>query len=146
MGLETDSERSGLWVDLYGDGITRDLEPTVEDGGALWSIFLSCMRVLRTPGGCTATDAGSEPCCDAAAPSSSWVPVWSLTNTGAKDYLLTVDKNERDSLVKGGGWTEICSPFGGGGAFCSYDSRVDPVQYVKHEHFRKQYIDSNARD
>lgn len=33
MGLGDDASGTKLWVDMYGDSITRDLEPTVEDGG-----------------------------------------------------------------------------------------------------------------
>jgi hypothetical protein len=48
MGLEGDAMASSLWVDMFGDGITRDLEPTVQDGGRMWALFESCMRVFRT--------------------------------------------------------------------------------------------------
>ena len=41
-------DRARLYVDMYGDGIARDLEPTVEDGGALWNVFASCMRVFKS--------------------------------------------------------------------------------------------------
>ena len=39
MGMSpSDKEGNALWVDMLGDAITRDLEPTVEDGGALWKV------------------------------------------------------------------------------------------------------------
>ncbi len=115
---------SSLWVDMYGDAITRDLEPTVEDGGAMWDLLLSCMRVLRS-GAATCTNA-TESCCafDAAA---SWVNVWSMSTeapalggAGGGDRLLTTDENER-SVLLGDGWHEVCSAAGGATAFCFWD-------------------------
>jgi hypothetical protein len=47
MGLERDAFNVQLWVDMYGDAISRDLEPTREDGGQMWTLFQSCMRVTR---------------------------------------------------------------------------------------------------
>ena len=39
MGMSpSDKEGGSLWVDMLGDAISRDLEPTVEDGGALWKV------------------------------------------------------------------------------------------------------------
>ena len=46
---------------MFGDGVTRDLEPTVEDGGAMWRLFESCMRVFRS-GAARCTDR-TEACC-----------------------------------------------------------------------------------
>ena len=48
MGLELDAFNVKLWVDMYGDAISRDLEPTREDGGQMWTLFQSCMRVTHT--------------------------------------------------------------------------------------------------
>ena len=48
MGLENDPFNVKLWVDMYGDAISRDLEPTREDGGKMWTLFQSCMRVIRS--------------------------------------------------------------------------------------------------
>lgn len=116
MGLETDPQRSVVWVDLYGDGITRDLEPTVEDGGSMWSLFLSCSRVLQRGEGCTATSV-NETCCDFTAPESSWTPVYSLSLKNTT-FLLTPSLNEAQTLARQG-WTEYCPPFGHGLAFCT---------------------------
>jgi hypothetical protein len=46
MGVEDDPDAGSLWVDMFGDGLTRDLEPTVQDGGCMWDLFNSCMRVM----------------------------------------------------------------------------------------------------
>ena len=126
MGLETDPFRAELWVDMYGDAISRDLEPTVEDGGAMWSLFSSCMRVFK--GGvksCAGPPASKEACC-AAAPEASWNNVWSLAlgtvrngSIDATDMLLTHLESEKDALVQSGAWTEVCAPFGGATAFCA---------------------------
>ena len=35
-GGAPDAAASQLWVDMYGDGVTRDLEPSVSDQGSLW--------------------------------------------------------------------------------------------------------------
>jgi hypothetical protein len=60
-------------VDAYGDGITRDLEPTLEDGGSMWKLFLSCMRVFKSG---TPTCANTtELCCmrGTDSPETDWV-------------------------------------------------------------------------
>jgi hypothetical protein len=81
MGLETDPQRSSLWVDMYGL-ITRDLEPSKEGGDKLWKVFQSCMRVFRSGAAtCTATaSAAAESCCDRTVdPRLRWKSVWSLS-------------------------------------------------------------------
>lgn len=132
MGLEEDPGRYSLWVDLYGDGITRDLEPTVQDGGSIWALFLSCTRVLRGGVGCTGKAATNESCCDFTAAESSWTPVYSLNATKADgQYLLTTNGDEATTLQKQG-WAQFCPPFGGGGAFCAYEEHVQvtPAMYA----------------
>lgn len=116
MGLEDDSFDSYLWVDLYGDAITRDLEPTKEDGGLMWKLFLSCMRVFKSQNpDCQAHT--NEDCCVLTQPASDWHQVWSL-HFQQKDFLLTTDQGEKDALTSKG-WQEICAPHGGSSAFCS---------------------------
>lgn len=116
MGLEKDPDNRNLWVDMYGDGITRDLEPTAEDGGSLWSVFESCMRVFRSGATSCAGQPGTEPCCQLG-PEDQWVNVWSLVLKGV-DSLITVQQQEKDALVKQG-WTEVCAPLGDAHVFCS---------------------------
>ena len=115
---------------MFGDGITRDLEPTVEDGGAIWRLFESCMRVFRS-GAARCTDR-TEACCKRGAddPESDWVNVWSLTKPdaegGSADHMLVSRPEERASLAQQG-WLEVCSPGGGASAFCSFGSGMAPT-------------------
>ena len=78
--METDAQlgligTSNVWVDIYGDSYTRDLEPTKQDGGRLWDLFRSCMRVFKT--GAHSCMNQSESCCQYP-PERRWVNVWSL--------------------------------------------------------------------
>lgn len=114
MGLETDGDKRSLWVDMYGDSITRDLEPTVEDRGEMWNVFLSCMRVFRSG---AASCAGSSELCCTLQPQDQWVNVWSLF-LGTTDTLLTIHEEEKNALVQQG-WTEICSPLCTAHVFCT---------------------------
>jgi hypothetical protein len=80
VGMETDAQlgsigTTNVWVDIYGDSYTRDLEPTKQDGGELWNLFRSCMRVFKSGAGSCANQ--SEPCCQYPA-ERRWVNVWSL--------------------------------------------------------------------
>jgi len=127
MGLEKDSLGTSLWVDMYGDGISRDMEPTVEDGGQMWMLFESCMRVFKT-GTATCSDV-TELCCKrgSADPKSHWVNVWSLHHGGENgDRLLTTDQHERSVLLKQG-WAEVCSAAGGASAFCAWRGGMAPT-------------------
>ena len=133
-GLAEDPGGSSLWVDMFGDARTRDLEPTKVDGGSTWDLLLSCLRVLdvavASPGEdpCSSSSPSStnETCCDLGEtdPLSAWVSVWSLVRTenGQRaDSLLTASATEKDTLINLGnssGWTEVCSPYGGNGDFC----------------------------
>ena len=111
-----------LWVDMYGDGITRDLEPTVEDGGRIWELFQSCMRVFRSKAPSCSNK--TEACCMRGDddPESNWVNVWSLAKADGTDMLLTIDPNERRQLTSGSSWKEICSAAGGATAFCAWNN------------------------
>ena len=149
MGLEGDAGASHLFVDMYGESITRDLEPTKEDGGAAWELFRSCMRVFRDGGASPTCSNASEPCCTIhTAPRAQWRSVWSLIGGGggggggggergaaaaaAADpfeaaFLLTVDSSEVAALTKkGGGWREVCTPFGGSAVFCNPAPKLLP--------------------
>ena len=116
---------------MYGDGITRDLEPTVQDKGSMWALFESCMRVFRS-GAATCADK-AEACCARGQdhPLSDWVQVASLTTHSAgggegEDYLLTTDMHERHVLLSQGGWVEVCSADGSATAFCKWSTSVAP--------------------
>jgi hypothetical protein len=119
MGMEGDLSASELWVDMYGL-TSRDLEPTKEDGGAMWAVFQSCMRLFN--GGVAKCTNSSELCCNLEPPKLRWTAVYSLSHQArltkaVEDNLLTTLANERDALVKGG-WEELCSPLGGSTVFC----------------------------
>eukprot|EP00041_Stephanoeca_diplocostata_P014538 m.267281 g.267281 ORF g.267281 m.267281 type:complete len:631 (+) comp19731_c0_seq1:149-2041(+) len=129
MGMENDAARSELWVDMYGDGITRDLEPTTADKGALWALFLSCMKVFKSPTA-KCSDHPAEPCCDMqnsnasdVNPYATWVNIFSLYLPQDEDFLLTHDTRERASLLSHG-WKEYCTPFGGALEFCAAPTSV----------------------
>ena len=127
MGMPLDPFAKNLWVDMYGDGVTRDLEPTKADGGRMWNLFLSCMRVFW---GLNSTCSSlNEACCDFADPLTAWANIWALRR-GDQDYLLTADEGERNALVTEG-WTELCSPFGGSSVFCAPAEPYDATQYVR---------------
>lgn len=118
-----DPDASQLWVDLYGDSTTRDLEPSVSDQGAMWELLSSCLRVLAAGAGCGGVNstALAEPCCDVHAPAQRWRVLWVLERPGdpSKDVMATADPHERAVLLQSGVWVEVCTPFGGATAFCS---------------------------
>ena len=128
-GGAPDADASQTWVDMYGDGVTRDLEPSMSDQGAAWALLSSCLRVLSTGAGCSAADNSEEACCSSANPAQRWRNVWSLALGGnpSKDLLLTVDAHELAMLTKeGGGWEEVCTPHGGASAFCGGAASAQP--------------------
>jgi len=122
MGLENDTWASRLWVDMLGDGITRDLEPTVQDGGKYWKLFQSCMRVFHS--GASTCNNATEPCCMRGKedPASTWNSVYSLNLNSTGDNLLTIDVDEVRVLLKSQGWTQVCQPLPGKDAsqFCAW--------------------------
>lgn len=115
MGLEEDPDGSRLFVDTYGAEFGRDLEPTVDRGDADYQLLSSCVRVFRS--GAIRCDDASEACC-ATATASAYVNVWTLVDSAGTDALLTTNRGERDTLVAGGGWREVCARFGTPSTFC----------------------------
>eukprot|EP01105_Mastigella_eilhardi_P002538 TRINITY_DN1316_c0_g1_i7.p1 TRINITY_DN1316_c0_g1~~TRINITY_DN1316_c0_g1_i7.p1 ORF type:complete len:471 (+),score=105.20 TRINITY_DN1316_c0_g1_i7:1925-3337(+) len=101
MGMSSDPDRS-LWVDTYGSGFGRDVEPSVEYGNKYYELMASCIRVYKS--GSTKCSNASEPCCGS---SEGFTNVWSL-HLKQDDYLLTTDENEKNILT-GQGWTEARS-------------------------------------
>lgn len=138
-GGSPDPGAAQLWVDMFGDGVTRDLEPSVSDHGAMWSLLSSCLRVLAAGVGCGGAEGGTgahgvggiEPCCDMTAPSQRWRAVWVLAVGGdpSRDLLATVDANELAVLLNGGSWVEVCTPLGGAAAFCGGSASRDPTAH-----------------
>jgi hypothetical protein len=99
-----------------GDSYTRDLEPTKQDGGSVWDMFRSCMRVFKT--GAERCTNRSESCCRYP-PARQWRNVWSLRATdGGSDAVLTANKSEADALLATARYREVCTPAGGSTAFC----------------------------
>jgi hypothetical protein len=116
MGLEHDQGPSAvngrsLWVDGYGAGFSRDIEPTTDRGTLLYDTLGSCLRVYRS--GRARCDVG-EACCQR---DDDLFPMWSL-RLREQDSLLTPNRAERDALVGGGVWRELCAPFGAWLPFC----------------------------
>ena len=130
-GGAPDPAASQMWVDMYGDGVTRDLEPSVSDQGSAWALLSSCLRVLAAGAGCGGGSSSEEACCSTTDPAQRWRNVWSLALGGdaSRDLLLTVDANELAVLTKkgsGGGWEEVCTPHGGASAFCAGVESAQP--------------------
>lgn len=132
MGLPRDAERASLWVDTYGSSISRDLEPSAHFGALLYNTTLSCTRMLRaasvlgapsglTPEGsptlCAHWSLVDEDCCSLE-PTEAFHSVWVLQTKDGSDWLLTNSSYERQTLLQSGGWSEVCSPFGGPTDFC----------------------------
>jgi hypothetical protein len=61
---------------------------------------------------------GGEACCEFNATAEDYASVWSLERKDGADSLVTVHQEERDALVAGGGWMEVCNPYGGPTDFC----------------------------
>lgn len=117
-----------LWVDMYGSDGSRDLEPTTTDNGANYNLMKSCIRVYKSGHtSCDASDKANEPCCQLG---QGRVLVRSLrgkNDSGSMntDHLLTLSDAERDSLVAGGGWSEVCNPIYGPPGLCGGGTTVD---------------------
>jgi len=123
MGV-TDVEDAGadwLWVDMYGSDLSRDMEPTLQDGGAAYDLMQSCLRVYRASGtqGCDHADATGEACC---ALGSGSLLVHSLRHSGdstgtGSDHLPTISASEKANLLASG-WEEACNPHYGPPGLC----------------------------
>ncbi|MCB9797568.1 MAG: hypothetical protein H6741_33180 [Alphaproteobacteria bacterium] len=116
MGVtdRSDAGADWLWVDMYGAEFNRDLEPTLEDGGAGYALLQACLSHYRT-GRATCDDADNA-CCQLA-PGMQWVYSLRAGAQGASDHVLTLDSGERDSLLSSG-WTELCNPHYGPPGLC----------------------------
>jgi hypothetical protein len=119
MGLEDDPSGRALFVDTYGAELGRDIEPTVEYGTREYDLTKSCVRVFRKNAktGATTCDDPAEACCDVGK-SDVYANVWTLHHATAHDALLTTAAAEKNALVAGGGWREVCSRYGSPTSFC----------------------------
>ncbi len=116
-----DAGADWLWVDMYGSALSRDLEPTIQDGGAAYALLQSCVRVYKAAGtaGCAHTDAAGEACCELDA---GPVVVHSLRHSGdsdgtQSDHVPTTNPAEVSSLTASG-WEEVCNPHYGPPGLC----------------------------
>jgi len=106
-----------LWVDGFTSAYTRDMEPTVENGGEPYDILKSCLRVYRSSSAtCSST---TERCCNIAE-SDEYVSIYSMRATGSGDHLLTKYETEKSTLVNAGTYREIATR-GYGGSVFAYD-------------------------
>src|SRR4051812_26052154 len=116
LGLEGD--RSGgidgtsLWVDDFGAGFSRDIEPTLEKGSQLYDVMSSCVRVYRARS--TSCDNANESCCQRGP--QDLIPVHSL-KTVRGDYMLTTSYDEARAL-QAKGFREVCARLGWSTSFC----------------------------
>ena len=117
MGLPSDSQRAAVWVDTYASEFSRDIEPSVEGGDAVWRVAASCIRMYKAARTCADDGAATEPCCTRA-DKEVFANAFSLARTDGGDHLLTADARERDALVAAGAWRERCSPIANPTAFC----------------------------
>ena len=120
MGLPNDPQSASVWVDSYAAEFSRDIEPTVEGGNRTFLVASSCVAMYKAGAVCDAAHA-SELCCTRQ-DKEVYGNVWSLARTDGSDFLLTDQLGERDALVRGGAWIELCNPIAGPSAFC-----VDPA-------------------
>lgn len=125
MGLPHDSQRASVWVDTYASEFSRDIEPSVEAGDAVWRVAVSCINMYKAALTCAdIADASTEPCC-ARADKEVFANAYSLARIDSSDFLLTADASERDVLVAGGAWRERCSPIANPTAFCVDSAEPD---------------------
>lgn len=66
QGLPTDPQRLAVWVDTYGAEFSRDVEPSVEAGDAVWNVTVSCVQLYKRNLTCADVDAATVPCCSRA--------------------------------------------------------------------------------
>ena len=135
MGLEGDTIDPGddpksvpdgrsPFVDLYAMDYARDMEPTVENGGQVYDVLRSCMRVYRRGGTSSCSDP-NERCCNLGE-NDHYRNVFSLKSVGG-DYLVTASRGEKAALLASGAWSEIQNRYGGSSDFPQGTSSVDKL-------------------
>jgi hypothetical protein len=71
VGLGADAQGGDLWVDSFGQSLSRDIESSADAGGAVAELMASCLRVVRLAAALdAAVFAGAPPL--AAAAASLW--------------------------------------------------------------------------
>jgi hypothetical protein len=119
MGLPKDPQRKNVWVDTYGCEFSRDIEPTVEGGSRIWEVASSCVGMYKR--GLTCTSTSDAPCCtlqDKAVFANAWSLESNKKDDATRDALVTNNVVEKDKLVGGGAWSEICNAIVGPSVFC----------------------------
>lgn len=131
-GLEHDPNNTLLFIDGWGLGKSRSLEPSADDNGTTYQLLASCLRVARLErvaawrrGQCSVS---GEVCCQLTA-LQNVTKVWSLTRVrGAADEIVSTSEEEVQQLTASGQYMQRCNPFGTvsgagpGGDFCVNDS------------------------
>ena len=148
MGLPNDAQRGNVWVDTYGVEFSRDIEPSVEGGSVVWDVAKDCVQMYKkgeTCDGASANSTNSRPCCSTW-DKEVWHNAWSLkTNdssgengsggngsggngsggnhsggngSSGSDFLVTNSESEKEALVQGGAWMEVCHSINGPTVFC----------------------------
>jgi hypothetical protein len=118
------NDQNMSFVDTFGAERSRTWSPSLESGDFYLRLTQSCLRVLALAysSGASSCDVAGELCCDRRY--DRWTPVWSLQADGEGPngaFLVTADEAEKNSLLQGGGWQELCaSSFGNYGTdtFC----------------------------
>ena len=139
MGIPWDAAgRGSLWVDTWGQSISRDIEPSVHGGSVNFDIMASCLRVVRlmahvvaaaervphardvarmfgARAGGRASDAAcavaGEICCAYDEATDGYASVSALVINSGADALVTTDPAEVARLA-GAGWAETCNGYG----------------------------------
>ena len=137
LGLAKDAMGAMLWVDSYGQSVSRDIEASADEGSGIFEIMASCLRVIQLASaldvhlasgavsyrafggseGLSACSVAGEVCCAYNDTTDGYAPVWALRLPPAVDALLTNDATEVAALVKAG-WVEQCNPYIGPTDFC----------------------------
>jgi len=148
MGIPWDAAgRKSLWVDTWGQSISRDIEPSVHGGSLNFDIMSSCLRVVRllshvltSPGAAAALSArnvarmfgaraggrasdtacavAGEMCCAFDEATDGYAAVSAVARKDGTDALVTLDPAEVAQLVGTGAWAETCNGYGGPTDFC----------------------------
>ena len=116
MGLPKDPQSKNVWVDTYGCEFSRDIEPTVEGGGRVWEVAVSCVGLYKQ--GLTCKSNPESACCTIS-DKAVFANAWSLEQSPQLgDALVTNNREERDKLVSTGDWSEVCNGIPGPSVFC----------------------------
>ena len=89
----------------------------MEGGSRIYEVASSCVQLYKAGLACDDASAADTPCCTTQ-DKEVYANAWSLTNEGASDALVTHLQAERDKLVAGGAWKEVCHAITGPSVFC----------------------------